>query len=82
MTSTTMRLKLSKDGLLDVVTGNRSQIHYATCGLERHYWDSVTVLPGLGTGAFGAPATFRLDTDVLNSKYVQSHNAGWSDAAQ
>ena len=52
------------------------------------YWDSVTIAPGLGTGEFAAPSTFRLGTSNEIELYRNSHSAliaadlngdGWSD---
>jgi hypothetical protein len=44
------------DGKQDVATGNRSVVVEDQMGLL--YWDSVTVLPGDGTGRLLAPTTF------------------------
>ncbi len=50
------------DGSLDVAIGNRSVRPTDTECSGLTYWDSVTIVPGLGTGGFGTPATFRLGT--------------------
>jgi regulation of enolase protein 1 (concanavalin A-like superfamily) len=50
------------DTLLDVATGNRSWLYVDQNGPTRHYWDSLSVFPGLGDGRLAAAATFRLDT--------------------
>jgi len=76
------------DGSLDVATGNRSFRLADTPCSGFAYWDSVTITPGLGTGSFGDPSTFRLGTSNDEELYRNTHNAlvaadlngdGWSD---
>ena len=67
------------DGLADVATGNISIVEGDTLG-EVQYWDSISILPGLGDGTLGSPAVFRLDTDAAGGMagdtfYAYSHNA-------
>jgi regulation of enolase protein 1 (concanavalin A-like superfamily) len=76
------------DGSLDVATGNRSfRIADTPCS-GFSYWDSVTIAPGLGTGEFAEPSTFRLGTSNDEELYRNTHNAlvaadlnndGWTD---
>jgi regulation of enolase protein 1 (concanavalin A-like superfamily) len=76
------------DGSLDVAIGNRSFREADTACSGFTYWDSVTIAPGLGTGDFGAPSTFRLGTSNGDELYRNTHNAlatadlngdGWPD---
>jgi hypothetical protein len=48
------------DGLLDVATGNRSVVDDQDLG--RHFWDSLSVFPGDGSGGLSAPTTYALGT--------------------
>ena len=48
------------DGIVDVATGNRSVVDDADLG--RHFWDSLSVFPGDGTGGLAAPTTYALGT--------------------
>ena len=50
------------DGLTDVATGNISVED--GFDFKMHYWDSVSILPGSGSGTLGPAAVFRLDTDT------------------
>ena len=52
------------------------------------YWDSVTIVSGLGNGDFAAPSSFRLGTSNDDEEYRTTHNAlvtadlngdGWPD---
>ena len=76
------------DGLLDVATGNRSWRPSDTECSGLTYWDSVTIVPGLGTGGFSTPSTFRLGSNNDVELYRNTHNAlatadlngdGWTD---
>jgi M6 family metalloprotease-like protein len=46
------------DGVPDVATGNLSYGY--NCEAFNHLWDSVSLLPGLGDGRLGAPASYAL----------------------
>jgi len=63
---------LNRDGMLDIATANRSAIvSEDMCG---SLWDSVTIVPGRGNFAFGAPSTFSLgDQLVVNDS--RFHNS-------
>lgn len=69
------------DTLLDVAVGNQSWRGIDTGrGPTRHYWDSVSIFPGLGNGTLAAAATFRLDTNPTggsdgDSPYLTTHRA-------
>ena len=63
------------DGLLDVATGNRSWRYADTACSSFTYWDSVTIAPGLGTGDFAAPSTFRLGSSNGDEPYRNTQNA-------
>jgi len=77
------------DGHVDVATGNRSTrlLDLPCNGLV--FWDSVTIAPGVGTGTFGTPASFRLaGQNVGDELYQNTHNHlsaadlngdGWTD---
>jgi regulation of enolase protein 1 (concanavalin A-like superfamily) len=77
------------DGNPDVATGNRSTLNIDTNCTGFVYWDSVTILPGLGNGMFGEPASFRLGTrNGLDETYqnalsglaaVDLNGDGWTD---
>src|SRR5687767_13133505 len=57
------------DGIIDVATGNRSVVDDSDLG--RHFWDSLSVFPGDGTGGLAAPTTYALGT--MQPEY------GWID---
>jgi regulation of enolase protein 1 (concanavalin A-like superfamily) len=76
------------DGLLDVATGNLSWRPSDTECSGLTYWDSVTIVPGLGTGGFAAPSSFRLGSSNGDELYRNTLNAiavadlngdGWTD---
>jgi hypothetical protein len=48
----------TRDGILDIATGNRSAIAYDDCGPGLKTWDSISVLPGNGEGTFAAASSF------------------------
>ena len=48
------------DGVLDVATGNLSQGASFSCETINALWTSVSILPGLGDGRLGEPASFAL----------------------
>jgi hypothetical protein len=51
----------TRDGTLDIATANRSSIgHDDWCGTFWKTWDTVSVLPGLADGTFGAASSFSL----------------------
>jgi VCBS repeat protein len=50
----------NRDGLIDVVTGNRSAIVQEDCYIPVKTWDSVSVLVGLGDGTFAGPWNFSI----------------------
>ena len=68
------------DGKPDVASGNRSWRYLDTPCTGLVYWDSVTIFPGTGTGALGAPATFRLGTiNSYSDPYRNTITALWPD---
>ena len=72
----------NRDGLTDVATGN-----FATGGQEEcgSLWGSVSILPGNGTGALGAPASFQGSYDLADTgfnKRLHSLNTARLDADQ
>jgi regulation of enolase protein 1 (concanavalin A-like superfamily) len=50
----------TRDGALDVATGNRSFYYDEDFGQQM--WDSISILEGTGTGTLTAPVTFALGT--------------------
>ena len=50
----------NRDGVLDVATGNLSQGASFSCETINALWTSVSILPGLGNGGLGEPASFAL----------------------
>jgi hypothetical protein len=65
----------TRDGILDIATANRSSItHDDWCGTFWKTWDTVSVLPGLADGTFGAASSFSLgdqsdpDDDTFKNK--------------
>jgi hypothetical protein len=68
------------DALLDVAVGGRSSVYMDVEGAVFHYWDSVSIFPGLGDGRLGAAAPFRLDTKPATqlaelSLYTNTHHS-------
>jgi regulation of enolase protein 1 (concanavalin A-like superfamily) len=55
----------NRDGVLDVVTGNRSTIVRDDCGAEFKTWDSVSVLTGQANGTFTAARNFSIGDQSL-----------------
>jgi VCBS repeat protein len=68
---------LTRDGILDIATANRSALYSQDCGPLLKDWDSVSILPGKLDGTFGAASSFSLGkqnnmTDVRFRNSVQS----------
>ena len=55
----------NRDGILDVVTGNRSSIARDDCATMFKTWDSVSVLAGLANGTFVAARHFSIGDQTL-----------------
>ena len=63
----------NRDGVVDIATGNMTeQYDGAGCDSFTFMWDSVSILPGLGGGRLGAPATFALGSDWTREDQVNS----------
>jgi regulation of enolase protein 1 (concanavalin A-like superfamily) len=56
----------NRDGRVDIATANQSNQHNAGCDGTGYLFASVSILPGLGNGSFGTPASFALGFDQLN----------------
>jgi regulation of enolase protein 1 (concanavalin A-like superfamily) len=69
----------NRDGIVDLVTGNRSAIVRDDCTLLEKTWDSVSVLIGTGTGTFVGPWNFSIGdqrlTDVLDPQFGRFKNS-------
>jgi regulation of enolase protein 1 (concanavalin A-like superfamily) len=50
----------TRDGMLDVATANRSADYVEDCGTLLRGVDTVSILPGNGSGTFGAASSFAL----------------------
>lgn len=50
----------TRDGIIDIATGNRSSMVRDDCTYSLKTWDTVSVLPGAGNGTFGAAQSFSL----------------------
>jgi hypothetical protein len=50
------------DGVVDVATGNRSDVYEAQCVSFAGRQDTISILRGLGGGRLGEPLTFALDS--------------------
>jgi regulation of enolase protein 1 (concanavalin A-like superfamily) len=55
----------NRDGIIDIVTGNRSAIARDDCGRQFKTWDSVSVLSGIGNGTFAEPRNFSIGDQSL-----------------
>jgi hypothetical protein len=56
---------VTRDGILDIVTANRSSIHVDDCsGSTLKTWDSLSVLTGAGDGTFGGPDNFSIGNQL------------------
>ncbi|MCU1385752.1 MAG: hypothetical protein JWL71_4449 [Acidobacteria bacterium] len=55
----------NRDGVLDVVTGNRSSIARDDCATTFKTWDSVSVLAGLPNGTLAAARNFSIGDQSL-----------------
>ena len=48
----------TRDGLIDIATGNRSTVYRDDCGPGAKTWDSISILPGHGNGTFTEASSF------------------------
>jgi hypothetical protein len=55
----------NRDGVLDVVTGNRSPIARDDCSTMFKTWDSVSILAGMPNGMFAAARSFSIGDQSL-----------------
>jgi hypothetical protein len=55
----------NRDGVLDVVTGNRSSIGRDDCSTTFKTWDSISVLAGQADGTFAAARNFSIGDQSL-----------------
>jgi len=55
----------NRDGIIDLVTGNRSSIVRDDCTWNEKTWDSISVLVGTGNGAFSGPWNFSIGDQSL-----------------
>jgi len=64
----------TRDGILDIATANRSYGYRDDCGPGFKGWDTLSVLPGIGNGAFGTASTFSLSDqrDPLDMRFTNS----------
>jgi hypothetical protein len=62
----------NRDGKADVATGNWSNFYESELGFQ--LWDSVSILPGDGTGRLGRATTYSLDYSNFSS-YMNTHNS-------
>jgi hypothetical protein len=66
----------NRDGVVDIAVASRSAIFLDGCGVNWRTWDSLSILPGLGDGRFGAASNFSvgnqsdLDSDANVNKVV------------
>ena len=69
---------INRDGLTDLVTGNRSSIVRDDCGNDEKTWDSLSVLLGNGAGTFTGPWNFSIGdqslTDPLDPNFRRFKN--------
>jgi hypothetical protein len=65
----------NRDGVVDVATGNQSAIVSDDCVVWQT-WDSVSILAGLGHGAFAAPRNFSIGNQNDNSIDDDDQNTG------
>jgi regulation of enolase protein 1 (concanavalin A-like superfamily) len=56
---------INRDGLTDLVTGNRSASVRDDCGPDEKTWDSLSILIGGGTGTFAGPWNFSIGDQSL-----------------
>jgi hypothetical protein len=55
----------TRDGIIDIVTANRSSIYIDDCGGDtRKTWDTLSLLAGTGNGAFAAPYHFSIGNQL------------------
>jgi hypothetical protein len=57
----------NRDGLTDVATGNQSFRVFDCLSYPFHLWDSISILPGIGTGTFARATTFSLGRQDQNN---------------
>jgi regulation of enolase protein 1 (concanavalin A-like superfamily) len=77
------------DGHADIATGGQSARFYDSPCTGRVYWDSVSILPGVGDGTLAPQLSFRLGTDnhtdiayqLMHSGLVSGdiNGDGWTD---
>jgi hypothetical protein len=66
------------DGVVDVATGNISEVYDGVCDGYAGLPDSISILPGLGGGRLGSPVTVALavqDGDLQQRAYRMTHHA-------
>ena len=54
----------TRDGLIDIATGNRSTVYRDDCGPGAKTWDSLSILPGNGNGIFTAASSFSVGNQM------------------
>ena len=54
----------TRDGILDIATGNRSTVFRDDCGPGAKTWDSLSILPGNGNGTFTAASSFSVGNQM------------------
>jgi hypothetical protein len=68
----------NRDGIVDVATGNWTEQYDGRCDSFAFLWDSISILPGLGGGRLGAPASFALGNTARppgDTAYRRQHHA-------
>jgi regulation of enolase protein 1 (concanavalin A-like superfamily) len=65
----------NRDGRVDVASANQSNPYNPQCDGSGSLFATVSILPGLGNGSFGAAATFSLGFDQRNDDRFRSVNA-------
>jgi regulation of enolase protein 1 (concanavalin A-like superfamily) len=64
------------DGNIDVATGGRSARYYDSPCTGIVYWDSVSILPGVGDGTLAPQSSFRLGTNNhTDAAFQLTHSA-------
>ena len=54
----------TRDGIIDIATGNRSTVYRDDCGPGAKTWDSLSILPGNGNGTFAAASSFSVGNQM------------------
>ena len=54
----------TRDGIIDIATGNRSTVYRDDCGKGAKTWDSLSILPGNGNGTFAAASSFSVGNQL------------------